>query len=121
SGVAQGDTPRWSKHRLCFVVARSGWGRAPPRNEAKDADNVPTQWRRLFPAMVFVLMCGGIACPFHGIGPWLTLALTHVRGYKFCANCESGSAVCMQGLMVQQCLRSISPHYQDAGGTSPEA
>ena len=68
AGAAQGDTPRWYKIRLCFVVARSGCGcaRAPAKNETTDADSVPTQWMRLFPATVFVLVLGGIAFPFHG-------------------------------------------------------
>ncbi len=88
SGAAQGDTPRWEKTRLCFVVTRSGCGcdRAPATNEATDADRVPIQWRRLFLALVFVLVLSCIAFLFSCAGPWLTLALTHEKGYKICAN-----------------------------------
>src|SRR6266571_1767528 len=116
SGAAHGDTPRWEKTRLCFMVARSGCGcdRAPAKNEATDADSVLIQWRRLFPATVFVLVLGGIAFPFSCAGPWLTLALTYEKGYKICANCQTGSAVCMQRLIVQAYLRIISPHHEDA-------
>ena len=88
SGAAHGDTPRWSKTRLCFVVARSdcGCGRAPAKNEATDADSVRIQWMRLFPATIFVLVLGGIAFPFSCAGLLLILTLTHEKEYKFCAN-----------------------------------
>jgi hypothetical protein len=113
SGAAQGDTPHWEKTRLCFVVARSGCGcdRAPAKNEAKDADSVPTQWMRLLLALVFVLVLSCIPFPFHCIGPWLTLALTHKRGYKFRANGKTDSAFCTQRLIVQAWLRVIGPHH----------
>ena len=103
SGATQGATPRWSKTRLCFVGARSGCGcdRAPDKNEATEADSIFTQWIRFFPAMVFVLVLGGIACPFHSVGPLLTRALTHESRYKFCANGQTGSAIFTQHVMVQ--------------------
>ena len=121
SGAAQGDTPRWEKTRLCFVVTRSGCGcdRAPAKNEATDADRVPIQWRRLFLALVFVLVLRCIAFLFSCAGPWLTLALTHEKGYKICAKCQTGSAVCTQRLIVHEYLRIISPHHEDARRKSP--
>ncbi len=88
SGAAQGDTPRWQKTWLCFVVTRSGCGcgRAPAKNEATDADSVRIQWMRLFPATIFVVVLGGIAFPFSCAGLLLILTLTHEKEYKFCAN-----------------------------------
>src|SRR2546428_3290084 len=88
SGAAPGDTPRWKKTRLCFVVTRSGCGcdRAPAKNETTDADSVSIQWRRLLRAVVCVLVLSCIAFPLSCAAPWLTLALTHEKGYKICAN-----------------------------------
>src|SRR6266536_2280794 len=122
SGAAHGATPRWSKTRLCFVVMRSGCGcdRAPATNEATDADSVRIQWMRLFPATIFVLVLGDIAFPFSCAGLWLILALRHEKGYKICANGQTGSAVCMQRLIVQELLGIISPHDEDARGLDPE-
>ena len=46
--------------------------------------------------------------------------LSHMRKeYKICANCQTGSAVCVQRLMVQELLGIISPHHQDARGVDP--
>src|SRR5438128_5303437 len=122
SGAAEGDIPRWEKTRLCFVVTRSGCGcdRAPATNEATVADSVPTQCMRLLRALVFVLVLSCIAFLFSCAGSLLTLALTYEKGYKICANGQTGSAVCTQRLIVQAYLRIISPHHEDARGTYPE-
>ena len=122
SGAAQGDTPRWEKTWLCFVVTRSGCGcgRAPATNEATDADSVRIQWMRLFPATIFVVVLGGIAFPFACAGLLLILTLTPEREYKICANGQTGSTVCVQRLIVQELLGIISPHHQDARGIYPE-
>src|SRR2546430_6833064 len=71
SGAAPGDTPRWEKTWLGFVVTRSGCGcgRAPATNEATAADSVRIQWMRLFPATIF-----GFLSPFGDITLWHILA-----------------------------------------------
>src|SRR5437016_3980997 len=86
SGAAQGDTPRWEKTWLCFVVTRSGCGcgRAPATNEATAADSVRIQWMRLFPATIFVVVLGGIAFPFACAGLLLILTLTPERIQDLC-------------------------------------
>jgi hypothetical protein len=41
----------------------------------------------------------------------LTLSPTPERGYKFYANCQTSTAVCLQRLIVQEYLRIIMPHH----------
>ena len=103
------------------MVARSdcGCGRAPAKNEATDADSVRIQWMRLFPATIFVLVLGGIAFPFACAGLLLILTLTPEKEFKICANCQTGSAVCVQRWMVQALLGIISPHHPGARGIDP--
>src|SRR5262245_21902726 len=40
----------------------------------------------------------------------LTLSPTPERGYKFYANCQTSTAVCLQRLIVQEYLRLVMPH-----------
>jgi len=101
-GATRGDTPRWEKTWLCLSVTGSGCGcdRALAKNEATAADKVRSHWRRLLLIVVFVLVLSRIAFPFACAGPLLTLALMHERGYKFCANSQTGTTVCSQLLIV---------------------
>jgi len=74
---------------------------APAKHEATAADQVSSHWRRLLLIVVFVLMLRRIACPLACAGPLRTRALMDERGYKFCANGQTGTTICPPLLIFQ--------------------